>query len=68
MNSQISGFRPVHAQHTQIERVISIHRAEAFQRAGCRHLSDVDKFPQSRNRLRHAYATADIQDGLLRLR
>ena len=58
----------MHPQHAQIVGVISIYRTQPFQRAGGRHLRCRDKFAQGRNRLRHTYATTNVQHRLFRLR
>ncbi|MNI85229.1 hypothetical protein D3C73_1422030 [compost metagenome] len=58
----------MHAQHTQIVRVICIHRAKAFQRTNHRHMRCGNKLTQRWNCLRHPYATTYVQYGFLCLR
>ena len=67
LHRQVCRFGAVHPQHAQIVGVISIYRTQPFQRAGGRHLRCRDKFAQGRNRLRHTYATTNVQHRLFGL-
>ena len=64
---QVGRLSAVHSQHAEIIGIISIHHAQPFQGAGCRHPGHRQEFAQSRYRLRHADPAANVQHRLLRL-